>query len=343
MTEPLRILVSRRVAEGWGDRMTAIAERAGRPVEPVVFDLVDLPSNDERDSLEAAFYSRDVWEGCDKSYVNPETTAFFELVDNAPGLRWLQVTSAGVDLPMYDRSHARGVRVTSSSGGNAAPISLSVLTGLLSIARGFTHWRAAQHRHEWAMLQGETLPHDVTGQTAVIVGMGPIGLEIGRLLATIGMRTVGIRRTPAPADHFDEVRTFDDFDDVLPTCDWLILACPLTDTTRGLVTEKRLAALPRGAGFVNIARGECVEDEQALVDALRDGHLLGAYLDVFAVEPLPDDSPLWDMENVIVTPHNCSASAGNFPRGVEIFLRNLEHYLAGEPLENEPRAKAATR
>jgi phosphoglycerate dehydrogenase-like enzyme len=241
---------------------------------------------------------------------------------------------------MYDPSHARGVRVASSSGGNAEPISLSVLTGLLSIARGMTHWQAAQRNHEWAPLQSPNLPRDVTGQTAVVVGMGPIGMEIGRLLQAVGLRTIGIRRSVAPAAHFDEVRSFDDLDEVLPRCDWLILACPLTDTTRNLIDGRRLAMLPAGAGMVNVARGECV-DEPALIDALERKHLVGAYLDVFAVEPLPDASPLWDMPNVIVTPHNCSASAGNFERGVEIFLRNLEHYLRDEPLENEPRAKAA--
>jgi len=113
-----------------------------------------------------------------------------------------------------------------------------------------------------------------------------------------------------------------------------VLACPLTEQTRRLVDARRLALLPRGAGLVNIARGEIV-DEAALIEALTRGHLLGAYLDVFAQEPLPPESPLWALPHVLMTPHSASASLGTRRRGAELFLRNLRAYLEGAPLESE--------
>jgi phosphoglycerate dehydrogenase-like enzyme len=236
---------------------------------------------------------------------------------------------------MYQPSLKRGVRITTSSGSNAEPIALTAVAGLLMLSRGMPHWLAAQRECKWAPLHAPHLPSDLRGQTAVIVGMGPIGTGVGRILKTLGMRTIGIRRRVAPAENFDGVFGFAQIDQVLPDCDWLIIACPLTETTRELMDARRIGLLPRGARLINISRGEIV-DEQALADALAREHLSGAYLDVFVQEPLPVASPLWKLPNVIITPHNCSASVGNFGRGVEIFLGNLEHYLKNEPLVNEP-------
>src|SRR6185295_14352182 len=123
-------------------------------------------------------------------------------------------------------------------------------------------------------------------------------------------------------------------DSVLPACDWLVLACPLVPETRGLMDRRRLALLPRTAGLANIARGE-LADESALAEALAGGRLRCAYLDVFTVEPLPQESPLWGLPNVLISPHNAGASTGTYARGVEIFLRNLASYLRAQPLENE--------
>ena len=326
----MKVMVSRRIADDYRERIAAIFSRAGAALDLQVFSL-DSPRPRDPD---VAFYSRDVWEGCDKARMNPETAAFFEIADASPKLAWLHVTSAGADLPMYRPSIERGVRVTTSSGANAEPISQTVLWAVLSFARPTLHWAAARARREWSPLVGADLPPDLAGQTAVIVGTGPIGKAIARLLKVVGVRTIGVRRSVEAAEPFDETTTYECIERVLPAAQWLVVACPLSETTRGLIGAKRLALLPREAKLINVARGEIV-DEPALVAALRAGRLAGAYLDVFAAEPLEADSPLWDMRNVIVTPHNCSASAGNAPRGVEIFLRNLEAYLAGKPLENE--------
>ena len=132
----------------------------------------------------------------------------------------------------------------------------------------------------------------------------------------------------------DDVLPPSALDGLLPACDWLILACPLVPETRNLINARRLALLKPGAGVANIARGEII-DEAALVAALKTGHVRHAYLDVFHTEPLPTESPLWDLPNVLISPHNAGASTGTYARGVEIFLRNLGHYLHARPLENE--------
>ena len=260
---------------------------------------------------------------------------YWPIVDAAPNLKWLQVVSAGSDQKPYQPTIKRGIRITTSAGANAEPVGLTAVTGLMMLARGFPHWMRAQQKREWSPQLGADSPADLPGQTAVIVGMGHIGKVIARALHAMGVRVVGLRRNVAPAEHFDEVLSVSALDSVLPKCDWLILACPMTAETRGLIDERRFGLLPRTAGIVNMSRGEVI-DEAALVRRLAGGHLRGAYLDVFTKEPLAPESLLWTLPNVIITPHNSSTASGNYRRGVEIFLRNLEAYLRGDaPLENE--------
>jgi phosphoglycerate dehydrogenase-like enzyme len=168
----------------------------------------------------------------------------------------------------------------------------------------------------------------------VVVGMGKIGTEIARLARVLGLHVVGVRRSAAKTEHVDEMRTPAELAALLPACDWLVIACPLTDETRGMVDASLLARLRPGARFINIGRGEIV-DEPALIAALESGQLGGAYLDVFAQEPLPPDSPLWTLPNVVVTPHNSSASAGNAARVNAIFFDNLKRWRQNQPLVNE--------
>ena len=169
----------------------------------------------------------------------------------------------------------------------------------------------------------------------VVVGPGAIGNEVARLARALGLRVVGVRRSPRrEGDHADEIVPPSRLDEVLPGADWLVLACPLTDETRGLIDARRIALLPRGARFVNVARGALV-DEPALVAALAEERLGGAYLDVFAEEPLPASSPLWELPRVVVSPHDAGASSGNSGRVAEIFLDNLGRWLRGEPLAGE--------
>jgi D-2-hydroxyacid dehydrogenase (NADP+) len=328
------LLVSQKVMAEFGPRLNKILEGAPRELEMLVLtrDLKLTPG--QLAGITAAYYSRDVWEGTVKSAVSPMAGVFWNIVDRAPNLKWLAVFSSGTDHQQYQPHMRRGVRLTTGAGAQAEPVATAAVAGLLALARRLPHWWAAQQKREWAPLRGTELPPDLQGQTAVIVGTGHIGACIARVLHAVGLKTVGIRRNVAPAAHFDDVMPLSALDSLLPTCDWLVLACPLTPETRGLMDARRLALLPPTAGLVNIARGEIVE-EQALTDALADQRLRCAYLDVFTTEPLARESRLWHLPNVLISPHNAGASTGTYARGVEIFLRNLDAYLKDQRLENE--------
>jgi phosphoglycerate dehydrogenase-like enzyme len=323
------LLVSRRFLERYGDALREVEREAGGTLEHIV--LGDDPDArlDEatRARIELAYFSGDVF---------PERArGFFAAALGAPNLRWLHAFNAGVDHPVFQRFLERGVRLTSSAGASAGPIAQTALAGLLWLARGFPRWQDAQRRRAWEPVPPHEVPRDLRGQTLVVVGLGGIGSELARLARAVGLQVIGVRRSPArPDDPVDELAPPTRLRDLLPRADWLALACPLSPETRRMIDADALARLPRGARLLNVGRGELV-DEAALVDALRKGHLAGAYLDVFEVEPLPATSPLWELPGVIVTPHNSAASRGNERRQAEAFLANLRHWLRGEPLLHE--------
>jgi phosphoglycerate dehydrogenase-like enzyme len=228
-----------------------------------------------------------------------------------------------------------GVRLTNSSGAMAEPIAWTAVGALLQLARGFPRWAAAQRRHEWDPHPRSEFAKDLRHQTIVVFGLGAIGLEIARLGRAFGLHVIGVRRSgPREGDPVDELVPPSALREVLPRADWLAIASPLTDETRGLLDATLLDRLPRGAGLINVARGEIV-DEAALIERLADGRLGGAYLDVFETEPLPAESPLWDLPHVIVSPHDSSTTTAVDERLSGYFLRNLEHWLRGEALEQE--------
>jgi phosphoglycerate dehydrogenase-like enzyme len=219
--------------------------------------------------------------------------------------------------------------VTTSSGASAAPIAGPVMLYLLALSRGLPNWMRAQAAHEWSPAPFRELD----GQRLVVVGYGPIGQEVVRLAEAFRMDPVIVRR----AAHGDEpcpVRTLTELIDAVRDADAVVVALPLTETTRGIVSADVIAAMASQAMFVNVGRGELV-DQAALTDALASGRLGGAGLDVFATEPLPADDPLWDLPNAIISPHNSGASNGSTQRVVEIFLDNLGRFVRGEPLRNE--------
>jgi len=324
------LLVSHQLHAAHGARIAEAAARTGFRAE-----LITLPadpaarlSDAHCARVEAAFFSSDVF---------PEySRQFFAAARKAPSLKWLHVFNAGVDHPIYAEMLKRGVRLTTSSGSTAGPIAQTAITGLLALARGFPRWLVAQRSREWNP-ERKNPPRDLRGQTVVVIGLGNIGAEIARLARELGLKVFGVRRSPRrAADPVDELHPPAALPGLLPRCDWLVIACPLTPGTRGLVDARLIAALPRGARIVNVARGEIVS-EQALIAALESGHLAGAYLDVFETEPLPPESPLWDLPNVLITPHDSAAAAGNDERVLAIFLDNLGRWQRGEPLVNEVR------
>ncbi len=329
-----KLLISSKVISEFGPRIDAILAGAQRPIELLPFTADIKLSPTEIDNIEAAYYSRDIWEGTEKSTLSPAAQAFWDIIDRTQQMKWVAVYSAGTDQQRYQNCMRRGLRLTTGAGAQADAVGLAAAVGVLSLARGIPYWLGAQQRREWAPLRGRDVPPDIPGQTAVIVGMGYIGTVIARVLHAAGMKNIGIRRNVAPAEHFDDVQPASAIDSLLPACDWLVIACPLTPATRNLVDARRLTLMKPGAGIANIARGEII-DEAALITALKSKRLRHAYLDVFHTEPLPAESPLWDLPNVLISPHNAGASTGTYARGVEIFLRNLENYLNARPMENE--------
>lgn len=285
------------------------------------------------EEVDIAFISRDVTGQSTKHVLSPSLAACYDVLRAAPKLQWVHTHSAGADRPVFGELRARGVAVSTSSGTNALVVAQTAIAGLLALARRFPQLMDAQRRRSWEPLIGQALPRDLEGQTAVLLGWGPIGRHIGRLLAALGLKTIVVRQSAQPAEGAERTVAFENLHEVLPQADWLIVACPLSATTRGLIDARALALLPPGANLLNVARGEIV-NEPELIDALRAGRLAGAFLDVFAHEPLAADSPLWGLPNVIATPHAAGHSDGHFRRVGDAFLENLRRWVAREPLNN---------
>ena len=322
----LRILLSARALEVCGERIRQVLGQ--RPAELLVSESAG-PAPD----ADIAFVTRDVIGASARNKTIETTQRFFDQMLASPDLRWLQVNAAGADREAFLELKKRGVKITSAAGANGAVVAQTALAGFLAIARRFPQLMDAQRRREWKPLVVTGLPRDLQGQRAVVVGWGSIGRKLGELLKAVGLEVIVVRHSAAPAGDGFETAPFKSLHSVLPRADWVFLACQLSDATRGLMDARAFAALPKGAHLVNVARGEVVV-EADLIEALRSGHLGGAFLDVFAHEPLDPASPLWTFENVIVTPHSAGQSDGIYARVVEIFLANLALWLAGKPLRN---------
>ena len=259
-----------------------------------------------------------------------------ELPSLAPNVRWIQATSAGIGDYVRRMGYAASMPntiFTTASGVHARPLAEFCLMVLIAFHKKLLPTLRDQRQKHWERFAAGEL----TGQTLVVVGVGRIGREIARLGKSLDMHVIGVKRSPAAVDpaalHLDEVCGPSDLHRVLPRAQNLVLIAPHTPETERMIGRTELALLPRDAVFINIGRGALV-DEDALVDALRSGHLLGAGLDVFRQEPLPAESPLWEMENVIVYPHSASTSYLENGRIVDLFCQNLRRYLDGEPLLN---------
>lgn len=330
MTAPLRLLLSPQARQAFAPAIAAV-------LGPQVFELLtaaDL-ADPTQAGVDVAFISRDVTGSSTKHVPTEASQAFYAVLRRSSALAWVHIHSAGADRPIYTELRARGVEVTTSSGANAEVVAQTALAGLLALARRFPQLMAAQQTRTWAPLLVQP-PRDLTGQTVVLVGWGPIGQRLGAFLRLLGLHLIVVRHSPPPeatAESPAEMVSFANLPTVLPRADWLVLACPLTEQTRGLVSREVLRALPAHACVINVARGEVVV-ECDLIDALQQGQLAGAFLDVFEHEPLPSDSLLWQLANVIVTPHSAGHSDGNYRRVADIFLSNLTRWRAGQPLHN---------
>lgn len=289
---------------------------------PLPADVVARWYDDLASSREAVRDADAIWLG------NLKRDQIPAMLDAGPGLRWLHTSGAGTDRHPLALYRARGLTFTNGSGIGATPISEYVVMMMLAAVKRLPDLVRAQDRAEW--LRPGPGNGELFGSSALIVGYGAIGSAIGHRLRAFGVSVIGVRRRP---NGEPGILGADEWRAQLPDVDWVILATMLTAQTRRLIGRDELAAMRPSAWLVNVGRGELV-DQAALVDALRDGCIGGAYLDVMSPEPLPADAELWRLPNVIISPHSSWTSRRFQQRGAELFLDNLERFRTGQVLRN---------
>ena len=245
-----------------------------------------------------------------------------------PALRWVQVTGAGVDHFLESTELSAAVIVTRSLGRFGIQISEYVIGYLLHHLIGIDTYREKQRSHEWARNNRPLLADRTVG----IIGLGSLGLPTANALTALGARVLGVNHSGLAVPGIDDVFSAKSWHNMLPACDVLVIAAPKTVETVGMIDQRALGTLPKGAILINVSRGELI-DEDALLEALENGHLGAAVLDVFAAEPLPEDHPLWDQSRAWITPHIAA------PSEIEViadeFAKNYRRYVAGDSLLNE--------
>ncbi|WP_135824444.1 D-2-hydroxyacid dehydrogenase [Halorussus ruber] len=254
-----------------------------------------------------------------------------DLLAHADAMELFACAYAGTGHLPLDALEDRGVAVTNASGVHGPNIAEHVIGNLLVFARRLHEgWRRQQNR-EWRHFRA----HELQDSTVTVVGLGAIGQSVVERLAGFGVETIGVRYTPEKGGPTDEVLGFgeEDFHEALARTDYLVLACPLTETTRGLVGSEEFETLPPESVLVNVARGPVVETD-ALVTALRKDYVRGAALDVTDPEPLPEDHALWNFENCLITPHCSGHTPEYYSRLADIVAGNVRRLDEGEELEN---------
>ena len=296
------------------------------------------------DRLRSDFPQHTFIEASDRDEIRrrlPEAdVAFASYVDrdafaSATRLKWVQSPAVGVGRLMYPELLASEVILTSARGIRARSMAEHVIGVTIALARVLPATIRAQAAHRWAQEELETATRTLCGQRMGIVGLGAIGREVVKIAAPFGFRVTAIRRRAEEEvpDGVDAVWTPDRLPDLLAQSDVVVLAAPRTPATSRLIGRAQIEQMKPGALLVNVARGKLVDDD-ALIDALRDGRLGGAALDVFSEEPLDPSSPYWDLPNVIVTPHTSGAMQDYWTPLVELFADNLRRFEKGEPLLN---------
>lgn len=265
-----------------------------------------------------------------------------DVISSATNCKWLQVFTAGVEdyLEIDSVKNNKNLLLTNVSGIHAVPISEHIFALILTLTRGLKTAIMNQEERRWVGLRemGRPKMEVLSDKTMALVGLGSIGLMTTKKAKAFGMKTIGVKRVPAkkPKDpeysnYVDEIYGNEELANIVSRSDVIVNTLPLTAETLGIFNARIFSKAKKGSIFVNVGRGKTVV-EKDLIDALRTGKLAGAGLDVFEEEPLSRDSPLWEMENVIVSPHISGWSAGYFQQGLEIFRENLKRYEKGENL-----------
>lgn len=255
-----------------------------------------------------------------------------EWYDRLDSISWVQGLSAGVDHIDTERLSQAGIALTNASGVHAEPISQQVLGYMLAFERNLHRAMHQQARGVWERFSAGELGEKTLG----ILGVGAIGAAVARVVSPFDMEVLGIKRdTDVSIPHVDRLYSPKHLDEVLSVSDYLVLACPLTEETTDLIDAAALSLMPSSAVLINIARGGVV-DEAALTRALQQRQIRGAALDVFEAEPLPAESPLWDLSNVMITPHMAGSTPKYWTRCAAIIATNYEAFATGslDSLEN---------
>lgn len=263
-----------------------------------------------------------------------KSAVFDRILTAAPAVRWQHTPSAGVNHLLTPTSLSRDLILTNSAGTHAIPIAEFVIALMLDHAKHLGKLHQLQTEHSWDHRWKDGIfLQELFGATVLIIGAGGIGQAIAQRASAFGMRVWGSRRHPEPLPHFEKIVGANEWDDLLPAADFVVLAIPLTPATKGIINTKVLQSMKSSAYLINIARGALV-DEAALITALTEGWIAGAGIDAFINEPLPADSPLWSVPNLFVTPHTSWSSPQTHSRTVDLFLENLHRYRTGQPLRN---------
>jgi phosphoglycerate dehydrogenase-like enzyme len=337
-SNPIDVLVAARVTKEQLERMRALHPRLVIHGEPGGIAIMTADEAAEHNinitGLDYPEFRRDL----DYQSLLARAEVLFatrippDVVRRAPRLRWIQFTSAGVDHLWHPSLGEANIAVTTTRGIHAYPMAEFVMSCVLVFAKGIPRLLQQQRERQWSKF----LVEELLGTTMVLLGVGEIGRTIARLAKAFGIHTVGIGRRAArnqATPEFDELLTADALPGVLARGDSVVASLPLTDRTRGLLNESMFRAMKPSAVFVNVGRGRTL-DEAALVRALREGWIGAAALDVFEREPLPAESPLWSLPNVLISPHMGSDTARYTERMTEVLYDNLFRYAEGRPLRN---------
>ncbi len=292
-------------------------------LESIVGDEHTYIAPDSRESLIKEGKDADIFYGYCSEDIFP----------HLPNLKWIQSTSAGMDRHMYPALRESDVLLTNAAGLYGTHVADQAFALLLGLARGIHESVRNQDKHQWG--GARTMPMiEIDGFKIGIVGMGGIGMQMAKRAKGFDMYVIGVDayRTDKP-DNVDELVSMDQLSNVMSQVDVVMIACPLTEETRGLINKDNLSVMQPTAFFINIARGPIV-NESDLIEILKADKIAAAGLDVTEVEPLQEDSPLWDFNNVIISPHSAGGSQHRARRITEFFLDNLERYLKGEELKN---------
>jgi phosphoglycerate dehydrogenase-like enzyme len=242
-----------------------------------------------------------------------------EIIRQASKLKWIQALTAGVDPFPLDVIKEKNILLTTGRGVHKINIAEYAIAAMISLARNFHLMFRNQLKKKW----DRSVPQDeINGCTVGIIGLGAIGQEISRKASMLGMRVIGVKNTPHPLEGVEHVYGPDQMEAVFKQSDYVINLLPYTQDTKGLIDKTMFAAMKKTACFINLGRGPTV-NQPDLIDALQEDKIRALFSDVYAEEPLPEDSPLWEMENAVLTPHNAGVSQKYLTRAMEILRHNL--------------------